>query len=292
MNNLDANYKRILEVLRKISNEYLLSYQRRAPKLKDLELISLALTSEFMGIDSENHLFRQIPKTIKCKIERSVYNRRKRRLANSINDLRMKIAKSFNEFEKFFIIDSMPVEVCKLSRSSTSKICKDVDYCYPNRGFCASQQMHFYGYKLHAVCSVNGVFQSIDLSPASVHDIHYLKDIKEQLSDCTLLGDKGYLSAEIQIDLFNYANIELETPKRMNQKDYKPQFYLFKKQRKRIETLFSQLCDQFMIRRNYAKTFEGFKTRLLSKITALTVVQFINKEYFNRNINNLKVSIV
>lgn len=292
MNNLDANYKRILEVLRKISNENLLSYQRRTPKLKDLELISLALTAEFMGIDSENHLFRQIPKTIKCKIERSVYNRRKRRLANSINDLRMKIAKSFNEFEKFLIIDSMPVEVCKLSRSSTSKICKDVDYCYPNRGFCASQQMHFYGYKLHAVCSVNGVFQSIDLSPASVHDIHYLKDIKEQLSDCTLLGDKGYLSAEIQIDLFNYANIELETPKRMNQKDYKPQFYLFKKQRKRIETLFSQLCDQFMIRRNYAKTFEGFKTRLLSKITALTVVQFINKEYFNRNINNLKVSIV
>ena len=292
MNNLDANYKRILEVLRKISNENLLSYQRRTPKLKDLELISLALTAEFMGIDSENHLFRQIPKTIKCKIERSVYNRRKRRLANSINDLRMKIAKSFNEFEKFFIIDSMPVEVCKLSRSSTSKICKDVDYCYPNRGFCASQQMHFYGYKLHAVCSVNGVFQSIDLSPASVHDIHYLKDIKEQLSDCTLLGDKGYLSAEIQIDLFNYAKIELETPKRMNQKDYKPQFYLFKKQRKRIETLFSQLCDQFMIRRNYAKTFEGFKTRLLSKITALTVVQFINKEYFNRNINNLKVSIV
>ena len=292
MNNLDANYKRILEVLRKISNENLLSYQRRTPKLKDLELISLALTAELMGIDSENHLFRQIPKTIKCKIERSVYNRRKRRLANSINDLRMKIAKSFNEFEKFFIIDSMPVEVCKLSRSSTSKICKDVDYCYPNRGFCASQQMHFYGYKLHAVCSVNGVFQSIDLSPASVHDIHYLKDIKEQLSDCTLLGDKGYLSAEIQIDLFNYANIELETPKRMNQKDYKPQFYLFKKQRKRIETLFSQLCDQFMIRRNYAKTFEGFKTRLLSKITALTVVQFINKEYFNRNINNLKVSIV
>lgn len=292
MNNLGSNYERILEVLRKISNENLLPYQRRTPKLKDLELISLALTAEFMSIDSENHLFRQIPETIKCKIERSVYNRRKRRLTNKINDLRMKIAKSFNEFEKFFIIDSMPVEVCKLSRSSTSKICKDADYCYPNRGFCASQQMHFYGYKLHAVCSVNGVFQSIDLSPASVHDIHYLKDIREQFSDCTLLGDKGYLSSEIQIDLFNYANIELETPKRINQKDYKPQFYLFKKQRKRIETLFSQLCDQFMMRRNYAKTFEGFKTRLLAKITALTVVQFINKEYFNRNINNLKVCII
>jgi len=47
-----------------------------------------------------------------------------------------------------------------------------------------------------------------------------------------------------------------------------------------------------MIRRNYAKSFEGFKTRLLAKITALTVVQFINKAHFNRNINNLKVSII
>lgn len=172
----------------------------------------------------------------------------------------------------------MPLEVFKLSRSNTSKICKEIEYCYPNRGFCASQQMSFYGYKLHAVCSISGVFQSIDISPAYVHDIHYLKDIKEQLSNCTLLGDKGYLSSEIQIDLFNYANIELETPKRVNQKDYKHQFYLFKKQRKRIETLFSQQCDQFMIRRNYAKTFQGFKTRLLAKITALTVVQFMNKE--------------
>jgi hypothetical protein len=292
MNNLNANYERILEVLRKISNENLLSYQRRVPKLKDLELISLALTAEFMGIDSENHLFRHIPDTIGQKIHRSVYNRRKRRLVSKIDEIRLKLARTFNEFEKLFIVDSMPVEVCKLSRSNTSKICKDAEYCYPNRGFCASQQMHFYGYKLHAVCSVKGVFQSIDLSPASVHDIHYLKDIREQLSDCTLLGDKGYLSTEIQIDLFNYAHIELETPQRVNEKDYRPQFYLFKKQRKRIETLFSQLCDQFMIRRNYAKSFDGFKTRILAKITALTVVQFINKAYFNRNINNLKVSII
>ncbi|MFV0182867.1 hypothetical protein OBK15_11970 [Empedobacter falsenii] len=92
--------------------------------MKDLELISLALTAEFMGIDNENHLFRQIPQAIKCKIERSVYNRRKRRLGSKINDLRMKIARSFNEFEKFFIIDSMIVEVCKLSRRILQKSVK------------------------------------------------------------------------------------------------------------------------------------------------------------------------
>lgn len=60
---LKSSTESILEVLRKISNENLLSYQRRAPRLKDLKLISLSLTSEFMGIDSENHLFKQIPQT-------------------------------------------------------------------------------------------------------------------------------------------------------------------------------------------------------------------------------------
>lgn len=75
---------------------------------------------------------------------------------------------------------------------------------------------------------------------------------------------------------------------RRNQKDYKPQAYIFRKSRKRIETLFSQLCDQFMIRRNYAKSFDGFKNRVLSKMMALNVIQLINK-LNNRNINNLKI---
>ena len=130
------------------------------------------------------------------------------------------------------------------------------------------------------------------MSPASVHEIHYLQDIKTQLSDCVKLGGKGYLSQTIQLDLFNEVKIELETPKRKNQKEYKPQFYQFKKYRKRIETLFSQLCDQFMIRRNYTKSFEGFKTRILAKITTLTTIEYLNKFVLNRNINNLKINLV
>jgi hypothetical protein len=56
--------------------------------------------------------------------------------------------------------------------------------------------------------------------------------------------------------------------------------------------LFSQLCDQFLIRRNYAKTFEGFKTRILAKITALTLIQYINKFIFDRPINKIKNQII
>lgn len=292
MNNLLANYERILEVLRKISTDQQLPMQRRRPAMSDLEVISLGLTAEYMGIDSENDLFRKLPSALACKIERTVYNRRKRRLLPYQDVIRMKLAESFNEFEDVFIVDSMPLEVCKIARSSRSKICKEELYSMPTKGYCASQKAYYYGYKLHAVCSLKGVFQAIDLTPANVHDIHYLEDICSQLSDCTLLGDKGYLSAAVQLNLFESVNIRLDTPKRNNQKDYKPQFRLFRKSRKRIETLFSQLCDQFMIRRNYAKSFDGFRTRILTKITAMTIIQYINKQLFNRNINNLKISII
>jgi len=69
-----------------------------------------------------------------------------------------------NEFEDYFVVDSMPLEVCKLSRSSRSKICKEDTYAFPDKGYCAAQSSSYYGYKLHAVCSVNGVFQSIVLT--------------------------------------------------------------------------------------------------------------------------------
>ncbi|RMZ60207.1 IS982 family transposase [Chryseobacterium nematophagum] len=281
----------MLEVLQELeldSENFL--FQIRKPRLTDFRIIVINLTSEYMSIDSEYQLFRILPAEIKSLIERSVYNRRKRKLFNHMERIRKVLAEKFNGSEKYFVVDSMPLEVCKLSRSSRSRICKETDYALPNRGYYASQKMHYYGYKLHVVCSAEGVFQSLDISSASVHDIHYLKDIKQQLENCTILGDKGYLSAEYQLDLFTSYNIKLEVPMRKNQKNYKNHPYIIRKSRKRIETLFSQLCDQFMIRRNYVKSFLGFKTRILSKIVTLTIIQTINRNA-NRNINNLKINI-
>lgn len=291
MHNFQANYDKILEVFNSLDIQENYFTQIRKPKLSDKELIAINLVSEYMGIDSECQLFRCLPSGLLSKIERSVYNRRKRNLFDFQELIRQKLAHVFLEFEDYYIVDSMPLEVCKLPRASRSKVCSSDFQTSPNKGFCASQNMNYYGYKLHVVCSVNGVISSFDLSKASVHDIHYLKDIKSQLSDCVLLADKGYLSATQQLDLFEIANIKLETPMRKNQNNYKLQPYVFRKSRKRIETLFSQLCDQFMIRRNYAKSFAGFRTRILSKITALTTIQYINKFFENRNINNLKINI-
>ena len=294
MTNIVKNYFRVLEVISSLNCDLVYkSGVGRKVKMTDLEVVALSLTSEFMSIDSENSLFMQINQNeIPNLLERSQFNKRRRKLFLFSEEVRRKLAKEFLEFEDYFIVDSMPLEICKFSRHNRVKICKEEFESAPSKGFCASQNNWFYGYKLHGVCSVTGVFHSLDITKAEVHDVHFLKNIKQQMSDCVLIGDRGYLSETIQLDLFQTVNIKLETPLRINQKQYKTQPYIFRKSRKRIETLFSQLCDQFMIRRNYAKSFEGFKTRILAKITSLTLVQYINKFIFDRPINNIKIQII
>lgn len=106
------------------------------------------LTSEYMSIDSECQLFRTIPEVLGSKIERSVYNRRKRKLFTAMEFIRRKLSDKFNEFEDHYIVDSMPLEVqARLSRSGRSAICKESYDTAPNKGFCASQNMVYYGYK-------------------------------------------------------------------------------------------------------------------------------------------------
>jgi Transposase DDE domain len=182
----------------------------------------------------------------------------------------------------------MPLKICKISREQRNRMGKESEQHCPDKGYCASQKKYFYGYKLHSVCSAAGVIQSLDLTKASVHDVHYLKDVKELFSNCMIIGDKGYIGRQHQISLFETAGIELEVPLRSNQKEQKPMMWFLKKTRKRIETVFSQLCDQFMMQRNYAKSFAGFKCRVLAKVTGLTTLQFLNKFIYNKPIGRVK----
>ena len=113
-----------------------------------------------------------------------------------------------------------------------------------------------------------------------------LKGYKEEFPNL-ISRHRGYIGKDIQLDLFESANIKLECPYRVNQKDWIPQFLPFAKARKRIETDFSQLCDQFMIIRNYAKDTIGLFTRIIGKISAFTILQYVNK-LNNRPIGEIK----
>jgi hypothetical protein len=92
-----------------------------------------------------------LPSPLSSKIERSVYNRRRRRLFFVIERIRKALAEKLIDSENYFIVDSIPLEICKISRSSRTTICMEDLLTSPSKGYCASQKLHFYGYKLHAV---------------------------------------------------------------------------------------------------------------------------------------------
>jgi hypothetical protein len=291
MNNLTQNYKIILKELTKTCSHIQSNKQIRIPKLSDLELVALNITAEYMSINSELQLFRCISGTeLEGKIERTVYNKRKRKLFPYIEKIRKTLSAKFSEFTDVFIIDSTPLEICKISRANRSGICS-TENIQPNFGYCAAQKTRYFGYKLHAVCDKNGVFHSFDFSPANVHDINYLNDVKESFKNCLLIGDRGYISKKLQVDLFNYSNIKLSVPMRKNQHDFVAYSKTNSKIRKRIETVFSQLNGQFFIHINLAKTFEGLATRITSKITSFTMIQYLNFFVFKRSLNKIKMNL-
>lgn len=257
----------------------------------NLELVVLNITAEYMYIDSELQLFRCVLGIIlDKKIERSVYNKRRRKLFHYIEKIRETLSGIFLDFTDVFVVDSTPIEICRISRANCSGICS-TDEIKPAFGYCAAQRTRYFGYKLHAVCDKNGVFHSFDFTLANVHDVNYLNDIKHEFQNCLLIGDRGYISKELPVDLFNYSNIKLSIPMRKNQHE----FVVFSKTksriRKRIETNISQLCGQFLIHVNLAKTFDGLATIIVSKITAFTMIQYLNLFVFNRSLNKTNVNL-
>ena len=288
MHNFHAIFRKILEICKQFSYDLVNTEgnsRRRGvvPRFSDIEVIALSLTAETLSIDSENYLFRKLAeskKEIPNLISRRQFNDRRKSTSELCEKIRKRIADSIVGGEKYFCIDSKPIEVCRMSRSKRCKMGRKNYKKAPNFGYCASQREHYYGYKLHALCGLSGVIHSYDLTKASVHDIRYLQDVKLEYHDCSIFGDRGYIGQEVQLNLFESVNIKLDCPYRLNQKDWKPQFIPFAKARKRIETIFSQLNDQFMLIRNYAKETDGLFARIIGKISAFTILQHIN------NLNN------
>lgn len=284
MRNLAANLVKILDICKKFSKNLVdergnMPRRGVVPRFSDLEVIALSLYQEIFSIDSESYFFSLLENhkdELPNLISRRQYNDRRKFTANLCEQIRQNIAQAIDGNEDYFCIDSKPIPVCRIARAKRCKMGRTDYHTAPSFGFCAAQNTYYYGYKLHALCGLTGVIHSYDLSKANIDDRYWVRDLKYEYQQCTIIGDKGYLSAEIQLDLFESVEIRLEVPYRLNQKDWKPTFKPFAKARKRVETLFSQLDDQFMLCRNYAKQQIGLFARIIGKVSALTILQYIN----------------
>jgi len=61
--------------------------------------------------------------------------------------------------EDAFIVDSIPVPVCKIVREKQLKICRENFEAATDKGYSAIFKQYYIGYKLHLLIGANGCMQ-------------------------------------------------------------------------------------------------------------------------------------
>jgi len=249
--------------------------------LSDSEIITIAIMGEIMSIDSENAWVKYVRKNMRDLFphicERSRFNRLRRNLSSVTEHIRVVLGSKldFTE-EECRIVDSFPLEVCEFGRAN---FCKSFKGDGANYGYCASKKKTYFGYKVHALCTANGYITDFLLTPASIDDRDAVWELVEEYKrHLKLIGDKGYTGTDYAKDLWEEKGVLMISLKRDNAKnpDPKPFRQTVFKIRRRIETSFSQLADQFNVASVRAKSLWGLTTRLQSKILAFNLCFAIN----------------
>lgn len=285
MHNIRTNFGRIYRICKEffegeVDNKGNFQFYPKPPAMADLEVIALACTMEALGIDSENLLWSKLkkdyPRLFVHLICRTRFNRRRRRLQSYISKIQDEVSSRLENQSQVMVIDSIPVPVVKLAREKTFKAFRKSFDTAPAKGFSSVSKGWFIGYKLHVVIFDNGVVQQSGVTKGNVHDINYLKGLKHLPEGKFLLGDRAYRSHPLQMELFDKHQVKLRVPFRINQHDYKKHPQKYKSKRQMVETFFAQMCDHLNLKRNYAKSFEGLLTRLTSKLSAMSILHWIN----------------
>lgn len=238
-------------------------------KMSDSEIITLSICGELAGIDSENAWYSFVKRNYRHLFprlcSRTRLNRTRRALLQVTELLRQKLTHSFPiPTSRYFVIDSFPLPVCKFGRA---RYCRSFRVDGANYGKCPSKKETYFGFKVHALITIEGYITAFEITPASVDDREGLRDFAENHLCLTVLGDKGYTGEQLWEDM-QEKGICLMSLKPSNHKNNWPKevrqvIFRF---RRRIETVFSQLSEQLNAEKVLAKSFRGLCTRLQNKI--------------------------
>ena len=250
------------------------------PQYKDSFIISLVIIRYLLGMNSERsflrhirdnhaHIFPQLP-------EQSWFNRKCRRLRHVAKQIQQQLVMSHLQ-DNLRIIDSTPIPVVKRYRGAYSA-------CFPrgkqtNYGYCASKREYYYGVKLSLIITLEGVITAVGIHAGNAHDLTALKDMLREIdiSNMTLVGDKGYYDGELRTYFNNRAGrLVVPDKKRHHPFTTKEDRQLLRK-RSIVETVNSQLKDHMRIEQTLARSYEGLLTRLGGAILAFTFAQYYNR---------------
>lgn len=202
----------------------------------------------------------------------SRFNRRLHALRDWLSAILSVVAAVYTQGETF-IIDSMPLPVCRRARATRCKKVRGKTFC----GYCAAKKEKFFGWRLHLICTPEGVPVSFDLLPASEQDLTPIHELTANLPEgATVFADKGYVSDPDAATIFADVGVRFVAIRRRNMTsntwadDYDLRLY-----RRRIETVYSQL-EAMGIQHLHARTNYGFDLKTYASLLALAFSNIIS----------------
>ena len=187
----------------------------------------------------QNHLARalqvlQLGRYLSGPLSVSRFNRRLHRLADWLGLAVETLGVLFATGEAF-LIDSMPLPVCRRARARRSRKLKGKAFC----GYCAAKRETFFGWRLHLICTTAGVPVAFDLLPGGLHDLTPIHELLYALPrGAAVYGDKAYNASDDEASIADATGVRLVPIRRPNAWADKLALRAY---RKRIEALFSQL---------------------------------------------------
>lgn len=257
-------------------------HPRQKPLCSDSELLSMILISEARGWDVETEalshwqghrdLFPSLP-------SQSRFNRRRRHLSDAFKLIRLKILSQLDVAQDpFCAIDSLPLPVVQFHHAPrASHTWREHE---AQIGYVSAKKQYIFGYRLQALLTLRGVIVDFMLVPAGYKDSEAVIELLASHPQRHVLADKGFVSQPVKEELWELEQVLLLAISRKNQKKH-PLPEVLRKAiphwREICETVNSQLAGQFHIQRNHARSFYGFCARLLAKLTAHTLLVYLNR---------------
>ena len=263
------------------------------PACSDPELITMALIGECKGWHEETVLlseWAQHRDLFPHQPTRTRFNRRRRQLEGAINQLRRLLLATLDfAQDRQCVLDSLPIPVIRFHL--VPKGAHAYWHSYDARfGKVPSKSLTIFGYKLYLLVTPNGVILDFALVPANVMELQGGTELLEEHTDLEVLGDKAFISAPLRERLAAENRLILRTLPRRNQQVQLPvaEVRAFNAARQIIETVNSQLAEQFGIEVNHAQSFAGLTARLITKLTAHTLSVTLNRLLGTANVLQIK----
>jgi hypothetical protein len=239
----------------------------RQAVVSDAEILTVAVVA---ALYFRNHQERALQVMIGMgylakRISISRFNRRVHQLADWLDLGLVKLGELFARGEAF-VLDSMPLPVCKRVRAWRCRKVRGVEYC----GYCAAKKEKFFGWRLHLVCTPDGLPVAFEIIPGAFHDLTPIHELTVALPEgACVYTDKGYNAADDERSILMETGVRLVPIRKSNMTPHPwaDEFDL-RLYRRSIETRNSQL-ENMGVQHLHARTNAGFELKVHAALFGL-----------------------